>query len=210
MHQSRSLSSHFIESWILIPLTGGSGGHLGGWGETKLINCLTGEGKIYLGRSVGKIIQVSGPLMVYGFSNGPATQPIVHMDNLVHHNKTSTYTVARLSKRNSLASNYHWNLRIRSDHTFLLVYPWWYMEYSTRWVIAIHSPHRTNIHTSHGHAYISGYHHTNPSYHSYKSGYHHTNPSYHSYKSGYHHTNPAFIVLVAAIFIVLALFFAYK
>ena len=76
--------------------------------------------------------------MVYGFSNGPATQPIVHMDNLVHHDKTSTYTVARLSKRNSLASNYHWNLRIRSDHTFLLVYPWWYMEYSTRWVIAIH------------------------------------------------------------------------
>ena len=52
-------------------------------------------------------LQVSGPLMVYGFSNGPATQPIVHMDNLVHHNKTSTYTVARLSKRNSLASNYH-------------------------------------------------------------------------------------------------------
>ena len=83
-------------------------------------------------------LRVSGPLMVYGFSNGPATQPIVHMDNLVHHNKTSTYTVARLSKRNSLASNYHWNLRIRSDHTFLLVYPWWYMEYSTRWVIAIH------------------------------------------------------------------------
>ena len=57
-------------------------------------------------------VRVSGPLMVYGFSNGPATQPIFHVDKLTYHDITSIYTVARHSKRNSLASDYHLNLGI--------------------------------------------------------------------------------------------------